>query len=1372
MRRLTILLTISLLSGLTLVQATELSPRMVFDKYLFAEGVNPEARDLTRLIVKFFDEDEVRLIESELVSQRGADLGITRSFLESHPEVTPRLYMKKTSEAEYRERTARVEAKSGQDLIDLFSFHIFELPEPAVDPRALLAEILLAPEVEIAYYESIPIDLTCTDIDATTPDYEYGQTYHDPAPLGTDLDFAQALFGADVVDGGGTGTWTGIFERGMQITHEDVTLGIVATDGIPSASNDHGTAVMGILGACDDNGVGMLGYLADQQMRLYQRNSTEYASVAEVYDLANSDLISGEVTNSSWGYLADPMPAGQSCPCNPGQNGVVACEYDPGVKAAIQAGVAADIHYFLAAGNGCVDLDDTVFGTYFQWPTETGSVYVGGSESPAVGNGHDPRCYTNFGSRVTSYGWAEGIYSTGYGYLFSGWGDPDEWYDNDFGGTSGASPMVGGCGGVLNNIWRSQYGGNNISPNTLRDMLQINGTPCNDPTIEIGVLPNLFGILAPDLEPLLLSGWDAELVPNNTSGDHTIPANLLPYPASTYFGWVYWNSSHFSTANPAVSRIYRDDVFMAGTSTSFAPRGSGFVNGWETTVRGGNHYWKLLVDPLDDIVEADETDNSFIEMYVWDGIELERDVPQTWTRGPQRDPEGVTWYAKDGFYNGGDLNGWWEAYGVMPETDANYNMFIHSVAPTATSGFTTYEAHSGFTTMVDFVGCNQNQGSVPNPAWVSVLNWDDADDDYTVEGVAAGDDHYFGALPASQMLEITATLGAGEILDIYEMSLVAGTDVWFNLSVTGGNADPVVLIYGPTSTYFARADYDWIFNNGGAGESESGVFTPVDNGFHGVVVCKNMNSEINDYANYNFYWGPPAGDLIHYLRSGWDYEMVARNEGSGSMGVLPAILNEGNSVADNAYMNIGAGVYELGSNSAFYLDGPQTSVSGDFTYGLYPGDEGFLVDKSLNYVKGGRHEVGARIDIYGEVFEELPDGEFNNHYYRQYSWAPYVLTDLTPVLRTPPPNFINTDNPDTYSNPGYNQDGYTFETDFWTAVGFLPANADDFYVLIGYDYHSTGSEDGFLYHVEMGYFGAGYGGFLVMNGNNLTNNQPRDFGLTNNYGYPATPSIGDYVIEGSESIQDCSANQMYGPFTIAASHVIHAFDISLAAGSYPVVLDIQSGADLGIAIFGPGTSYGSVGDALLNLNSGGAGVDESGDLVTADGGWHGIVVYKTSFADLTVDGVYTFQVGGLAPRIPAPVHDLTIIPVELDPSDDLLHFDFDFSDVVEDIYGVPLIVDHYILYWAWEAYDDFPGGWYAGSANTDSEFLNVAAYLEYSTSLYFMVTAVDEDGVMTVIIDDEISVHHVSEQSASAPPGSVPPLQKQVLEVEPLPSER
>ena len=176
-------------------------------------------------------------------------------------------------------------------------------------------------------------------------------------------------------------------------------------------------------------------------------------------------------------------------------------------------------------------------------------------------------------------------------------------------------------------------------------------------------------------------------------------------------------------------------------------------------------------------------------------------------------------------------------------------------------------------------------------------------------------------------------------------------------------------------------------------------------------------------------------------------------------------------------------------------------------------------------------------------------------------------------------------------------------------------------------------------------------------------------------------------------------------------------------------------------------------------------------MVAGELGWQGIVIYKTGFADLALDGDYTFIVGEevIVPREPKPVDDLTIIPVDLDPSDDYYVFDYVFSDVVEDIYGDPLVVDHYNFYWAWEPYDTFPGDWFYLASNTASEFLGVPCYIVMDNSLYVLVTAVDEDGVMSVIIDDKISIHHESELNGIAQPMGVLPLQKQIPETGNLP---
>ena len=99
----------------------DFTKRIVFEKHLWAEGVDPNARRLDRLMVKFFDEDTVRIRNGELVSLTGRDISFTKQFLARHPEIKARVIVYNKSEEEYIANLALVEKKSGRDLVGLFS---------------------------------------------------------------------------------------------------------------------------------------------------------------------------------------------------------------------------------------------------------------------------------------------------------------------------------------------------------------------------------------------------------------------------------------------------------------------------------------------------------------------------------------------------------------------------------------------------------------------------------------------------------------------------------------------------------------------------------------------------------------------------------------------------------------------------------------------------------------------------------------------------------------------------------------------------------------------------------------------------------------------------------------------------------------------------------------------------------------------------------------------------------------------------------------------------------------------------------------------------------------------------------------------------
>ncbi|MBL0061327.1 MAG: S8 family serine peptidase [bacterium] len=437
--------------------------------------------------------------------------------------------------------------------------------------------------------------------------------------------------------------------------------------------------------------------------------------------------------------MPDPLPPGQSCPCNPSQNGLVNPEYDAAVKVAIEAGVADGIHYFLAAGNGCVNLDHATFGTTFRNSTDTGSNYVSAINSTGD---HDASCFTNWGERCDLNAWGDGSFTLGYGND----GDPgftptsaNEWYTSSFSGTSNASPTVAGCAGVVHNIYRNYYG-TTISTSLMRSYLNDFGTaPGNVTPGNIGVMPNLQGILAPDMNPDQRTGWSSPMVPrttNDATGDDCILSSTLnPAPSTTYWNASIENDRPLGWATPAKYRVYIDDAFVAGWQESddtLSPLERTYGINAGVATRGGRHFARLTADPLAEVDEWDENDNSWYGHYVWNGRQLANGSVLTLSQPPI---DFVTDQVSEGFvnpncdgYNGTQFqnDGWWDILMVMAETStADYDARVYSEAITSTNGFDTYEQQSSYITFSDFVGVNANVLGQSVELLGSVVNMDD-----------------------------------------------------------------------------------------------------------------------------------------------------------------------------------------------------------------------------------------------------------------------------------------------------------------------------------------------------------------------------------------------------------------------------------------------------------------------------------------------------------------------------------------------------------------------------------------------------------------------------------------------------------------------
>jgi hypothetical protein len=195
-----------------------------------------------------------------------------------------------------------------------------------------------------------------------------------------------------------------------------------------------------------------------------------------------------------------------------------------------------------AAGNGNKNLDDPLFGMdnfgHYPFLEENWSeaIMVGAG---AVGIDDLPRSrlwFSNYGSRIDLQGNGEGVVTTGYGSAFASEG-VNRSYSNNFGGTSGASPIVVGAVTLLQSLYKT-YTGNILQKDEIKNLLINTGKPqvegFNFPISEkIGPLPNIFAAGNSLIDQLgIEEAYDKEafiVFPNPNKGSFSIyvPGELV-----------------------------------------------------------------------------------------------------------------------------------------------------------------------------------------------------------------------------------------------------------------------------------------------------------------------------------------------------------------------------------------------------------------------------------------------------------------------------------------------------------------------------------------------------------------------------------------------------------------------------------------------------------------------------------------------------------------------------------------------------------------------------------------------------------------------------------------------------------------------------
>jgi len=446
------------------------------------------------LIVIAKEDVGLRARASSLESATGSDVAPLADLLASEKATLQPLFG--LSEERLQARAAYSATEPGEQLPDLSIYYRVDAPDDRLD--GLVEQLQKQDAVEAAYIKppAEPADVMLNDMTPlaveapiATPNFTPRQDYLDPAPTGIDAGYAWSLAG-----GRGFGIEVFDIEWGWRFNHEDLSHnqgGVVS--GTNSTSDNHGTAVLGVFSG-DQNAFGITGISPDARVSAVSLVSH---GTAQAIRIAADHLERGDI------ILLEVHRAGPRSSSGSGQFGYIGIEWWPDDFAAIRYAAAKGIVVVEAAGNGGQNLDDSVYnvrpaGFPSGWrnPFNTSNpssnaVLVGAGLPPAGTHGRNAhpgwgdvyadrgRCFfSNYGARLDAQGWGWEVTSAGYGDLQGG-ADRNQWYTDQFSGTSSASPIVVGALASVQGILRARSRPMLSSPQA-RALLRSTGSPQQD----------------------------------------------------------------------------------------------------------------------------------------------------------------------------------------------------------------------------------------------------------------------------------------------------------------------------------------------------------------------------------------------------------------------------------------------------------------------------------------------------------------------------------------------------------------------------------------------------------------------------------------------------------------------------------------------------------------------------------------------------------------------------------------------------------------------------------------------------------------------------------------------------------------------------
>jgi hypothetical protein len=371
---------------------------------------------------------------------------------------------------------ADAENASGQPAPDLFRWYAVDLGP--IDPQLAVTAIRALPFVAQAEVQLDPQEL----VNPTQNPQFVNQRYLLAAPEGIDAQYAWSVLGGD-----GAGAFIIDVEFGWWSQHEDlVNVPVQVLGGLPDPDSAHGTCVLGIL-AAEDNNKGIVGIAPAAQLAFSPLKRAPGPGVVNPDKNVPNAIF--RAIQLQWHYPDYPMilliEVGHFA--GVGSDKTLPAEDEASVPDLIQLAIQFGMTVVEPAGNGGFDLDAyTKNGvrTLARANFDSGAIMVA-----AAGAGMSQRKlpFSCYGSRVDCFAWGEGVRTCSLDVI------PTLY--RDFSGTSSASAIVAGAAAVVQAVAVARTG----SPFTPRRVRELLSNPALNTTAlspePIGVMPNLKAII-------------------------------------------------------------------------------------------------------------------------------------------------------------------------------------------------------------------------------------------------------------------------------------------------------------------------------------------------------------------------------------------------------------------------------------------------------------------------------------------------------------------------------------------------------------------------------------------------------------------------------------------------------------------------------------------------------------------------------------------------------------------------------------------------------------------------------------------------------------------------------------------------------------